>query len=57
MEGSTKSTSSMEITVPLPIQLPMVHTTGWAVRFPIRKPAEAIIVPEVNTVGNAAFRA
>ena len=35
----------------------VVGTTGWADILPMSRPVDAMMVPEVNTVGNAAFRA
>jgi len=49
-------TMIIEITVPLPTQTPSTEMTGSVVIIPIRSPEDAMIVPEVMTVGKDRFR-
>lgn len=55
--GRTAITSTMEMTVPRPRQVPMAAMTGLVVITPISAPATARMVPDVKMVGNASFNA
>lgn len=50
-------TKTMDIIVPLPRKSPIDEILGSDDKNPIKRPAEASIVPEVTTVGKAWFKA